>query len=190
MDDFLNPKNSNNNCVFPKLFTSSRRLGLCPWSVSTRAMAHPALCGVARRAGAVRGRSALGIAHISALLSCRPNTHSPNLKASYSTQSDPASLSSEMVTYARRAWRGGDRSTACGVLEHGADLITRAVAGQQGPVAVAAHAAKARTHLAWATMQSVRPRKSKIYLMFARVRRPWVSIVPRINACIPINTNK
>ena len=62
-----------------------------------------------------------------------------------------------MVSYARKAWRSGDRVTATGVLEHGADLIARASEGQPA-VAAAAQAAKSRTHLAWADMQSVRHR--------------------------------
>ena len=66
-------------------------------------------------------------------------------------------MCAEMVSYARKAWRSGDRVTATGVLEHGADLIARAVEGQPA-VAAAAQAAKSRTHLAWADMQSVRLR--------------------------------
>jgi len=115
-------------------------------------MIHSALALAAvRRVCNARRRDALGFAHISALASCRANASS----ATETTKTDPEALSAEMVTYARRAWRSGDRATAAGVLEHGADLITRAVEGQAA-LALAAHVAKARTKLAWAAMQSVR----------------------------------
>jgi hypothetical protein len=86
---------------------------------------------------------------------CRLIASTSASEASGGTKSDPSALCAEMVSYARQTWRSGDRVTATGVLEHGADLIARATEGQPA-VAAAAHAAKSRTHLAWAAMQSVR----------------------------------
>ena len=105
-------------------------------------------------ARAARARDAPSLA---AAMSCRLIASTSASEASGGTKSDPSALCAEMVSYARQAWRSGDRVTATGVLEHGADLIARATEGQP-EVAAAAHAAKSRTHLAWAAMQSVRHR--------------------------------
>ena len=123
-------------------------------SVST---ARGMLLAVARRAGAVRARDASSLARASAAMSCRLIASTSASPTSGGTKSDPSALCAEMVSYARKAWRSGDRATATGVLEHGADLIARATEGQP-TVAAAAQAAKSRTHLAWAAMQSVRHR--------------------------------
>ena len=108
-------------------------------------------------ARAARARDAPSLARASAAMSCRLMASTSASEASGGTKSDPSALCAEMVSYARKAWRSGDRVTATGVLEHGADLIARATEGQPA-VAAAAHAAKSRTHLAWAAMQSVRHR--------------------------------
>ena len=105
-------------------------------------------------ARAARARDAPSLA---AAMSCRLIASTSASEASGGTKSDPSALCAEMVSYARQAWRSGDRVTATGVLEHGADLIARATEGQPDGAA-AAHAAKSRTHLAWAAMQSVRHR--------------------------------
>lgn len=112
------------------------------------------LSAVARRAGAARVRDAPSLARA---MSCRLIASTSASPSSGGTKSDPSALCAEMVSYARKAWRSGDRVTATGVLEHGADLIARATEGQPA-VAAAAQAAKSRTHLAWAAMQSVRHR--------------------------------
>ena len=69
---------------------------------------------------------------------------------------DPESLCSDMVGYARQAWRGGNRDAAVGVLEHGADLIARAAQGTDDGARASFGLALARTRLSWAAMQSVR----------------------------------
>ena len=115
------------------------------------------LRAVARRAGAARARDAPSLARASAAMSCRLIASTSASSSSGGTKCDPSALCAEMVSYARKAWRSGDRVTATGVLEHGADLIARAAEGQPA-VAAAAQAAKSRTHLAWADMQSVRLR--------------------------------
>ena len=112
------------------------------------------LSAVARRAGAARVRDAPSLARA---MSCRLIASTSASSSSGGTKCDPSALCAEMVSYARKAWRSGDRVTATGVLEHGADLIVRASEGQPA-VAAAAQAAKSRTHLAWADMQSVRHR--------------------------------
>ena len=136
-------------------------------------------------ARAARARDAPSLARASAAMSCRLIASTSASEASGGTKSDPSALCAEMVSYARQAWRSGDRVTATGVLEHGADLIARATEGQSA-VAAAAHAAKSRTHLAWAAMQSVRhrvPETEKKLPKRRRVPRDAVSLFfPRAEA--------
>ena len=87
---------------------------------------------------------------------------------------DPETLCSDMVGYARQAWRGGNRDAAVGVLEHGADLIARAAQGTDDGARASFRLALARTRLSWAAMQSVR-RASRPSLLF-----PFASPRPRI----------
>jgi hypothetical protein len=142
VEKMLNTKNSTCNC---QLFTHSST------HTMAFAMRHRALTAAA--AASLRGGGFINSATPSLLLSTPLASHRRALASSVAV-GNPTDLCAQLVSYARHEWRRGERGTAVGVLEHGAELVARSVQGQE--VTPEAAVAAARTHLAWAAMQAVR----------------------------------
>jgi|AntAceMinimDraft_5_1070358.scaffolds.fasta_scaffold16710_1 hypothetical protein len=102
----------------------------------------------------------------------------------------PGDLCAQVVGYARHEWRRGERATAAGVLEHGAELVARASEGREPTPDC--HVAVSRIHLAWAAMQSVRQRpctqarSSQVAIRLSVIQRRKGARVP---TCVLLNPN-